>query len=212
MIVGIVLASCFAAAWAALFWYGYTAFSGVREFELHHGSAELGYRGRPTGAAHGAPLWVRLDEAADSGFANIVQQYLQQSLDESEKRRRRARQLRGRLAMTAIDHDQTVTLIFTGDDVSILDGERIPLDASIRGPYATLVDLIQGEASPLISHFTGRIRVTSSRAKPLFPLHVHNLMKLEPEPESAGHLTLRETAFLVSAALIAAVTTVYTAW
>lgn len=212
MILGIVLASCFAAAWVALFWYGYTAFSGVREFELHPGSAALGHGGLPGRAAPGDLLEVRLDEAADSGFANIVQQYLQQSLDESEKRRRRARRLRGRLAMTAIDHDQTVTLVFSGEDVSILDGEQGPLDASIRGPYATLVDLIQGEASPLLSHFAGRIRVTSSRSKPFFPLHVHNLMKLEPEPESAGYLTSREAVLLVSAALIAVVTTVYTAW
>lgn len=212
MIVGIVLASCLVAAWAALFWWGSTAFRGVREFELHPGSvADLSGSGATLRAVAAAPQ-VHLDEAADSGFANIVQQYLQQSLDESEKRRRRARQLRGRMAMIATDHGQTVTLVFTGDEVAIQDGERGPLDASIRGAYPTLVDLIQGEASPLVSHLTGRIKVTSSFSKPFFPLHVHNLMKLEPEPESVDYLTVREAALLVTAAILASVTTVYTAW
>lgn len=208
MIFAMVLASCLMVACSALAWYGYTAFGGVREFELHDGSAALGYRSL-SAAATGAPLQVRLDEAADSGFANIVQQYLQQSLDESEKRRRRARQLQGRLAMTATDYDQAVTLVFTGADISILDGEQRPLDASIRGPYSTLVDLLQGEASPLVAHLRGRIRVTSSWSKPFFPLHAHNLMKLEPE--SGGFLTLRWTALLVGAVVIAVVATIYTA-
>lgn len=204
MIVGIVLAGCFISAWAGLFWWGYTAFRRVREFELHPGSAVP-----PPGS--GVALEVELDEAADSGFANIVQQYLQQSLDESEKRRLRARQLRGRLAMTASDHEQTITLVFAEDEVSILDGAQRPLDASITGPYATLVDLIQGEASPLLSHLSGRIKVTSSFSKPFFPLHVHNLMKLQSEPESGVYLTIREGALLASAALIAGVTTIYAA-
>jgi len=33
---------------------------------------------------------VQLAEGAESGLANIVQQYLEQNLDESEQRRRRA--------------------------------------------------------------------------------------------------------------------------
>ena len=51
------------------------------------------------------PVRVRLAEGAESGLANIVQQFLEQSLDDSEPRRRRARRLRGRVAMTAADHD-----------------------------------------------------------------------------------------------------------
>lgn len=205
--LALVLAAALIAAWVALFWWAYTAFRGVRDFELHRGSTAVATR-----AGAGAAIGVRLDAAADSGFAHIVQQYLQQSLDESEKRRHRARRLHGRLAMTAADHDQTITLVFTGDDVAIFDGRQEPLDASITGPYPTLVDLIQGEASPLVAHLTRRIKVTSSLSKPFFPLHVHNLMRLEPEPQSVNSLTLRETALLTGAALIAGVTTVYAAW
>ena len=52
----------------------------------------------------GVSVQVRLADGAESGLANIVQQYLEQNLEESEPRRRRARRLRGRVAMTAADH------------------------------------------------------------------------------------------------------------
>lgn len=126
---------------------------------------------------------VRRDEAASSGFAMIVEQYLTQSLDECEDRRRHAGRLRGRMAMTAEDYEQSVTLVFQGRQINIADGAAEPLDAAIVAPYQTLVDLIQGEDSPLRAHIGGRIRVRSSLKKPFFPLHVHNLMKLEDENE-----------------------------
>jgi hypothetical protein len=124
---------------------------------------------------------VRLAEGAESGLANIVQQFLEQSLDESERRRRRARRLRGRVAMTAADHEITVTLDFRGDEIVIWDGEHGPLQASIAGPHGALVGLLQGEGNPLLEHLRGRLRVRSSLRKPFFPLQVHNLVKLSPE-------------------------------
>jgi putative sterol carrier protein len=128
---------------------------------------------------------VRLAGGAESGFARIVCQYLEQNLEESDARRRRAARLRGRVAMTASDHEQTVTLVFAGDEVEVLDGAQEPLDAAIAGPYDTLVRLIQGEASPLLEHLRRRIRVRSRLKSPFLPLHVHNLMKLAPPGETA---------------------------
>ena len=127
------------------------------------------------------PIEVRLAEGAESGLANIVQQFLEQSLEESEPRRRRARGLRGRVAMTAADHEMTVTLDFLGEEVVVWDGEQGPLQASIAGPHRALVGLLQGEGNPLLEHLRGRLRVRSSFRKPFFPLQVHNLMKLPPE-------------------------------
>ena len=127
------------------------------------------------------PVQVRLAEEAESGLANIVQQFLEQSLDESESRRRRARRLRGRVAMTASDHQMTVTLDFRGEEIVVWDGEQGPLQASIAGPHRALVGLLQGEGNPLLEHLRGRLRVRSSMRKPFFPLQVHNLMKLPPE-------------------------------
>lgn len=127
------------------------------------------------------PVQVRLAEGAESGLANIVQQFLEQSLDESESRRRRARRLRGRVAMTAADHQMTVTLDFRGEEIVVWDGEQGPLQASIAGPHRVLLGLLQGEGNPLLEHLRGRLRVRSSIRKPFFPLQVHNLMKLPPE-------------------------------
>ncbi len=127
------------------------------------------------------PVRVRLADGAESGLANIVQQYLEQNLDESEQRRRRALGLRGRIAMTAADHEITVTLDFIGEEIVIWDGEHGPLQASIAGPHRALVGLLQGEGNPLVEHLRGRLRVRSSFRKPFFPLQVHGLMKLPPE-------------------------------
>lgn len=131
------------------------------------------------------PVAVQRSEEATSGFAMIVEQYLTQSLQDSDERMQRARQLNGRIAMTAEDYEQSVTLVFEGRAVTIEEGQMAPLDASIRGPYQTLVDLLQGEDSPLRAHLGGRVRVRSSLKKPLFPFHVYNLMKLDEEEEAA---------------------------
>ena len=127
------------------------------------------------------PVRVRLADGAESGLANIVRQYLEQNIDESEQRRRRALGLRGRVAMTAADHEMTVTLDFRGEEIVIWDGECGPLQASIAGPHRALVGLLQGEGNPLLEHLRGRLRVRSSLRQPFFPLRVHDLMKLPPE-------------------------------
>jgi putative sterol carrier protein len=153
-----------------------------------------------------ATVSVRRAEGAESGFASIVEQFLRQSLDESEEKRRRAERLRGRLAMTASDRGYSVTLVFTEEGISILDGRAEPLDATISGSYDTLIDLLQGEEGALRAHLRRRIRVRSRPRKLFFPLHVHNLMKLETEEEPGGlslFAGVRDSA-LAGAAVVAA--------
>jgi hypothetical protein len=147
-----------------------------------------------------APIRVRLVEGAESGLASIVQQYLEQDLAEFEEKRRRASRLHGRVAMTASDHDTTVTLDFRGDEIVIWDGEQQPLDASIAGPYRALVQLLQGEANPLREHLRGLLRVRSSLRRPFFPLQVHRLMRLPPE----GQARCRVWSYALVAGLIGA--------
>jgi hypothetical protein len=144
---------------------------------------------------------VRLADGAESGLANIVQQFLEQNLDESEQRRRRARRLRGRIAMTAADHEMTVTLDFRGEEIVIWDGEHGPLQASIAGPYQALVELLQGDANPLLEHLRGRLRVRSSLRKSFFPLQVHGLMKLPPEARGQR----RTRSYVLAAGVVVAV-------
>ena len=149
------------------------------------------------------PVRVRLADGAESGLANIVRQYLEQNLDESEQRRRRALGLRGRVAMTAADHEMTVTLDFRGEEIVIWDGECGPLQASIAGPHRALVGLLQGEGNPLLEHLRGRLRVRSSLRKPFFPLQVHGLMKLPPEER--GQRRTRSYALVAGVVAVMAV-------
>ena len=141
---------------------------------------------------------VCLAEGTGSGLAHIVLQLLEQDLAEFESKRQRAARLRGRIAMTDSEHDVTVTLNFQGDRIVIRDGAEEPVDASIAGPHRELVGLLQGRTSPLGAHLRGRLRVRSSWRRPFFPLRVHRLMRLTPEPRG------RAWIYAISAALFAA--------
>jgi hypothetical protein len=131
-----------------------------------------------------AKLEVMLADGSTSGLASIVQQFLEQQLADSASRRRRAGRLRGRLGLTATDYRASVTVDFRGDQIAVCDGSEEPLDASIAGPYASLTELLQGRANPLIEHLRGRLKVRSRLRNPLFPLRVHRLMKLDHERAS----------------------------
>jgi putative sterol carrier protein len=128
-----------------------------------------------------ADIRVRLEAGATSGLASIVQQFLEQQLADSARRRARAARLRGRLGLTATDYDASVTVDFRGDEIAISDGRAGPLDASIAGPYQSLTRLLQGRSNPLIEHLRGRLKVTSRLGNLFFPFRVHRLMKLAPE-------------------------------
>lgn len=132
------------------------------------------------------PVRVRLDESAASGLAHIVYQFLEQDLAEFEQKRRRAARLRGRITMTASDHDVTVTLAFNGSEIVVFDGERPPVDASIAGPHAALVRLLQGETNPLVEHLRGRLRVHARLRRLFLPLRLHRIVRLMPEAPHAG--------------------------
>jgi putative sterol carrier protein len=124
---------------------------------------------------------VRLDDDASSGLASIVQQFLEQQLADSARRRARAARLRGRLRLTATDYSASVTVEFRGHEIVISDRSEGPLDATIAGSYRSLTRLLQGRSNPLVEHVRGRLKVTSRLRNLFFPLRVHRLMKLDPE-------------------------------
>jgi len=124
---------------------------------------------------------VRLANDACNGLASIVQQFLQQQLDDSPKRRKRASRIRGRLGLTATDYGTSVTVDFRGDEIIVSEGSAALLDASIEGPYRSLTKLLQGLSNPLVEHLRRNLRVTSRLGNLFFPLRVHRLMKLAPE-------------------------------
>jgi hypothetical protein len=118
-----------------------------------------------------------------SGLALMTGQYLEQVLDGAPARQRRARSLRGRLALEASDAAVTITVSFGGDRIDIEDGAVPPLDAYVAGPYIALTDLLAGRANPLVEHLRGRLRVRSSLRRPFFPYRVYNLLRLTRAPD-----------------------------
>jgi len=133
-----------------------------------------------------ANVTVRLADDASSGLASIVQQFLEQQLEESSKRRKRASRMRGRLRLTATDYETSVTVDFRGDEIMVSDGSVEPLDASIAGPYKSLTKLLQGRSNPLVEHLRKNLVVSSRLGNLFFPLRVHRLMKLAPESNHKG--------------------------
>jgi len=148
------------------------------------------------------PPRVRLAPGTGSGLASLLSQYLEQSFAQLEAARRRAAGLHGRVAVTAADYDATVTLDFRGDEVVIHDGEHPPLDASIRGPQRVLLELLRGDGRPLREHLRGRLRVTSSWKRPLFPLQLHRVMRIPPSPAQVRHRRRLLFASLLGAAVL----------
>jgi len=110
-------------------------------------------------------------------------QYLEQVLAGAPAKRRRARSLRGRLALEASDAAVTITVCFRGDRIDIEDGTVPPLDARVAGPYIVLTDLLAGRANPLVEHLRRRLRVRASLRRPFFPYRVYSLLRLTPAPE-----------------------------
>jgi len=124
-----------------------------------------------------------LQGEASSGLALMTGQYLEQILAATPAKQRRARSLRGRLALEATDADVVITVSFRGDRIDIEDGAVPPLDAYVGGPYVALIDLLAGRANPLVEHLRRRLRVRSSLRRPFFPNRVYSLLRLTPAPE-----------------------------
>jgi hypothetical protein len=122
---------------------------------------------------------VRVAEGAESGLAVLVAQYLEQVLADGGAARR-ARAVRGRIAVTASDRGASVTLDFDRGDIVVCDGVREPVDAAVAAPFGALLALLRGEGHPVRDHLRGRLRVRVAPRRLLLPLRVHRLMRLRP--------------------------------
>jgi len=132
----------------------------------------------------GGTVRVRLPEGEESsGLGLMTGQYLEQILDAAPAKQRRARSLRGRLALEATDAGVTITVSFCGDRIDIEDGAVPPLDAYVGGPYVALTDLLAGRVNPVMEHLRRRLRVRSSLRRPFFPYRVYGLLRLTPARE-----------------------------
>ena len=115
------------------------------------------------------------DEA--SGLANIIGQYLEQSLSDSTEKRAEALSLRGRFGLRAREGDVAVTIVFDGETIAIEEGLQDP-DAVIGGDIEFLMHIMAGRANPGWELLSRNMTIGLGVRRPMFAYQAYSLMRL----------------------------------
>ncbi len=126
---------------------------------------------------------VRLTDGDEaSGLGAMVAQYLDQDMRDSPRKRSLAARLRGTVTMEAIDKGVAVTVMFTGQDITITNGAAAEPDLYVGGRFSLLMDVVRGVAPPVLAACRRRLRLRHRLGRPLFPWQVYRLFRLERGP------------------------------
>lgn len=106
---------------------------------------------------------VRLAAGDDaSGMAVMLGELLTENLADYPGRARAARAVRGRVAMTAADHDRSVTVHFTGRTVVVEEGAA-PGVPAVTGAWLDLAQLCSGRLAPVRAVREHRLALSGAR-------------------------------------------------
>lgn len=146
------------------------------------------------------------DEA--SGLADMLHQYLEQTLGEEPAKAKAARALRGEVAFRAAE-DETVCVRvrFTGEAVELSDGSPEGGVASVTGDLVTVAHLATGRESPIGLVARRRLRVRFRARDVPFLIRFLWLMRTGAQPAAAQlapRPRWRGWAWLAAAAAVAA--------
>lgn len=122
------------------------------------------------------------DEA--SGLADMLSQYLEQTVAGSARKARSARALRGDVVFRAEEDDQiAVRISFQGERIVLTDlgGSTLPGAPTIRGGFLAVAHVTAGQSSPLGALARRELAVRFSPAQLPFLVRVLGLLRLEPE-------------------------------
>lgn len=135
-----------------------------------------------------------------SGLADLLHQYLEQTLEASEEKRRAAERLRGAVTVLAVeDSSVRVRVTFGGERIDIADSERATWPW-IKGDFLSVAHLLSGEES-MGSLLLGRkLSVRCGPGDALFLWRVSELLKIQ-EPRAG-----RGVAIVLVVAAVLAVT------
>ena len=135
-----------------------------------------------------------------SGLADMLQQFLEQSLSASPRKVRQAQRLNGRaLVRAAEDEEVCVGITFAGDRIEISDVDATPSrDASITADFLTIAHLTSGQENPLLLLVQGKLKASFRLSQILFLLRLLQLMQLET---SAAR---RQRYILIAGGIVAA--------
>jgi hypothetical protein len=127
------------------------------------------------------PIPVVLDGRREpSGLAEMMQQFLEQTLAESPRKVHRARRLSGTAVLRSTeDEDVAVRIRFAGDRIELSDGaDAGGRDATITADFLTIAHLTSGRENPLRLLAARRLKVRFSLAEVPFLLGVLSLMRI----------------------------------
>lgn len=156
-----------------------------------------------------APIFVYLvDGERASGLADLLAQYLEQSLAASARKRSHARRLRGELSFHAAEDEAlAVRVRFEAGRVDLRD---VPPGVSgpwVKADFLSLARLASGAASPLWMVLARKVRLFCPPRRLFFLLDVLGFLRLEDDDADRA----RRRAWL-AAALVASAAALLLAW
>ncbi len=140
-----------------------------------------------TGAASGVVPVVLVGGESATGLADMLQQFIEQTLSESPRKVRQARRLAGRAVFrSAEDEEVCVCVTFAGTHIEVRDGIEVPAGVpSITADFLTIAHLTSGRESPFQLLARRKLRVRFSARRLPFLLGMLRFMRIESVAQRA---------------------------
>lgn len=134
-----------------------------------------------TDAAGGVVPVVLVGGESATGLADMLQQFIEQTLSESPRKARQARRLVGRAVFrSAEDEEVCVCITFAGTHIELRDGSEVPAGVpSITADFLTIAHLTSGRESPFLLLARRKLRVRFSALQLPFLLRMLRFMRIE---------------------------------
>lgn len=126
-----------------------------------------------------------------SGLADLLHQFLEQTVEASDAKADAARALRGDVVVRAAEDEAiAVRIAFRGDRIELCDiGAQAPGSApSIQGDFLSVAHVTSGQASPVALLLRRQLRVSFGVAQLPFLFRVLGFMRVDDGAPAAGRL------------------------
>ncbi len=122
-----------------------------------------------------------LDADSASGLADLLHQFLEQTIEASDEKAEAARALRGKVVVRAAeDEDIAVKILFEGQRIELRDvGAQRDSSPGIQGDFLSVAHVTSGEESPLALVLSRRLRVSFGLLQIPFLVRVLLLMRVD---------------------------------
>ncbi|MCP4751259.1 MAG: hypothetical protein GY866_10215 [Proteobacteria bacterium] len=116
-----------------------------------------------------------------NGLGMMIGQYLEQNLEDSDKKVRQGLRLN---VCTAIEVDKGIsaTIRFVNDSIHIASNVADDVDMHLKSSYTLLGDLLAGKVNPLVEVIKGNVEILKvPLTKPIQALRLFNFLKIPEE-------------------------------